>query len=679
MLIKSIHSKYLFLKLTLLGMLLFIYCSFDPPTAPKWETTLTLPLINKTYHLDEIVEDEKNLYADSTGHIHFEFSKEIDRYAVGDKLQMDGLEKSFETSVGSYNINAPEPESIDFIFNEIYPDAESLHGYTIEVPNFTLTDVVKTIPTFDEFSWIVIDTGTVFLELTNNLPLWLGPDLVLHLMDAGADTLIGGVSLNREIAPGEKIKTAIDASGKKFSNQLEFLLIGNSPGSKGQSVEIDAFSSVNLITNFSDFSVLEAVAKTPAVNISETQSLAIDDSISITEAVIQSGNLNLVIDNQVPIHGKIIYELSDFFKNENPYTDSLHISAQSRSQISIPLENLTLRPDFAGVGEQTISFQWTFVTEESDEMIHIQSSDNVKANLTSSEIIFSQIQGILNEIEIDIEPFKEDLNFSDELDSVKLENAVIRLEIDNTINLPARSDIVIQGITDAGKTVDLKVQETILAAPEFGSETTTIVLDKNNSNIIEFLNALPDQIEISGSVWLGDSNSPGTVTQSDYIEGRMNISAPLVLSFPTQTATTDIDSLEIEEDNRETIRDRLMSGEVVAKISNKLPFGAVIEAKFGTRDSTVFSEPELIIGPLNIAPAIVDQAGFTAEHSENELKVTLTKEDLRLFENEMVFSGVEITFPGSDGNAVHVMTSDYIQVQMYTVFKLTVSAEDDND
>ena len=670
-------SLFLRIKIALLLLIPLMYCSFDPPTAPKWETTLTLPLINKTFQMDEIVEDEKYLQADSSGQVYFDFSKDIDRYSVGDKLQIDGLEESFESDVGSFNIEAPEPKTLGFGFNEIYSEAELLHGNTVIVPDFVIPDVVSAIPVFDEFSWIVIDTGNVYLNLTNNLPVWLGSGLVFRLIESSADTLISEISFDQEIAPGENVKTSINVSGKRFSNQLELLLSGNSPGSKGESVQIDAYSSIDVVTSYSDFTVKEAVGKTPAIRMSQMQTIAIEDSIIINEATIQSGNLNFDIDNQLPIPAKIIYELTDFFQNDKPYTDSLFIYARSHSQISLPLQNITLRPEYAQVGEQKIKFEWTFVTESSDELVHLRNSDQVQAQMSSSEIVFSEISGVLNEIKIDIEPFAEDLNFSDELDSVKLENAVIRLDIENTINLPAKSDIVIRGINDAGKTVDLLVQEDIFAAPEDGSKITTIVLDKNNSNVVKFLNALPKQIEMSGSVKLGDKNSQGTVTQSDYIEGKMNISAPLSLSFPTQSATTDIDTLEIEEENRETIRDRLMSGEVVARITNKLPFGAIIQAKFGTQDSTVFSNPELVIGPLDIKPAMVDESGYTSDVSENELKVTLTKEDLRLFENSMVFTGVEIIFPGSDGNAVHVVTSDYIKVQMYSVFKIAVDADDD--
>lgn len=665
----------------ILLMFLFIpilYCALEPPVAPKWETTLTLPLISKTFHMDEIVDDEDNLRADSSGHVYFDFSKDIDRYTVGDKLQMDGFGHSFETRVGAYQIQSLEDKQVEFSLNELYSEAETLHGNTVIIPEFQLTDVQKPLPVFEEFAWTLVDTGTVFLELTNNLPFWLGPDLVLRLMDSQADSLIDEVPLNREIAPGETVKKSINASGKKFTNQLQFLLTGNSQGSKGDAVEIDAFSTISLETRFSAFTVQEAVAKTPAVKISETQTVAIDDSISINIAVVQDGKLRLDLINQVPVAGKIVYELSDFYKDSEPYTDSLYIAAKTHSQISIPLQNLVLQPDYAEVGEQSVKFKWTFITEESDELVHLRSSDVVQADLSSSDIVFSEINGILNEIEIDINPFAEDLNFSDELDSVRLAYAIIRLNIENTINLPARSDIVIRGTNDAGHSVDLEVREEIFAAPEDGSKMTTIILDKNNSNVVDFLNTLPKKIEMSGSVWLGDRNSPGTVTQSDYIEGNMNITAPLSLSFPTQTATTDIDTLEIDEDNRDTIRDRLMSGEVVAKISNMLPFGAVVEAKFSTHDSSVFSNPGLVIGPLNISPATIDESGFASASSENELNVTLTKEDLRFFENSTIFSGIEITFPGSNGTAVNVMTSDFIKVQMYSVFKLVVSADDNN-
>lgn len=664
------------MNIALFSLLLLLSCSFDPPAAPSWETNITLPLINKTFHMDEIVSDEKHLMSDSTGQVYFDFSRDIERYTVGDKLHIDGFDENFEANVGSFQIEALESSTLSYPFTTIFSDAEAMHGVTAVIPEFLIPDVTSTFPTFEEFSWIVIDSGTVFLNLTNGLPVWLGSDFVLRLIDVPSDTLIGETSFYREIAPGEVANTTVDVSGKRFSNQLKLLLAGSSSGSKGASVMIDAYSSIEITASFSTFAVREAVAKIPSIRTTSQETIAIDDSVSIETAIIQSGQLNFAIDNLLSIPGKLIYQLSDFYRNGQPYTDSLYLSDESHSQFSIPLQGLVLRPERAEVGEQKIRVEWTFVTESSNTLVHVRNSDQFLAQLSSSDILFSEITGILNDITIEFEPFSEDLNFSDELDSVKLVNAIIRLEIDNTINFPAHSDITIQGINDAGRTVNLQVQESILPAPEGGSRTTTIVLDKSNSNVIEFMNALPKQILVSGSVQLGDNSSPGSVEQSDYIEGSINITAPLSLSFPTQTATSDIDTLDIEEDSQETIHDRLMSGQVVARITNKMPFGAIIVAKLSTQDSTVYSKPELIIGPLDIKPAPVDAAGYTSNASLNELTLSLTKEDLQIFENDRVFTGIEAIFPGSDGTAVHVMTSDYITIQLYSVLKINVGGED---
>jgi len=666
------------MNIAFLIFLLLISCSFDPPVAPTWETNITLPLINKTFHMDEIVNDEKYLTSDSTGQVYFDFSREMDRYTVGDKLHIEGFDENFEANVGSFKIEALEPSTVTNPFTSIYSGAEALHGVTMAAPEFLISDVTSTLPTFEEFSWIVIDTGTVFLSLTNGLPVWLGTDLVLKLIDDPTDTLISESSFNREIAPGEIVTTNIDLSDKRFSNQIKLVLVGSSPGSKGELVTVDAYSSIEIVTTFSTFAVKEALAKIPAIRSTSQEALAIDDSVSIETAIIQSGQLNFAVDNLLTIPGKLIYQLSDFYKNGEPYIDSTYLADESHSQFSIPLQGLVLRPKRAEVGEQEIRVEWTFVTESSNSFAHVRSSDQFQAHLSSSEIVFSAITGILKDVTIEIEPFSEDLNFSDELDSVKLVNAIIRLEIENTINFPAHSNITIQGINGAGKTVNLQVQESILPAPDGGSRTTTIILDKTNSDIIEFMNALPEQILVSGSVQLGDDNSPGSVEQSDYIQGSINITAPLSFSFPTQTATSEIDTLEIEEDSQETIHDRLLSGQVVARITNKMPFGATIVAKLSTQDSTVYSRPQLLIGPLDIKPAPVDAAGYASSASLNEITLGLTKEDLQIFENEKVFTGIEIIFPGSDGTAVHVMTSDYITIQLYSVLKINVGGEDSN-
>ena len=670
-------SKFLLSILALFILIFLIQCAIEPPTAPKWETSLTIPLINKTFTMEKIVADEKNLSSDSDGNVHFDFEKDLNRYSIDDQLKMKPVNKSFNRDLGSFTIKSPEEKSITFELNDMNNQLAALHGTTGIIPPFGLDLIESKIPEFDEFKWVLIDTGSICLDLKNNLSVYLGPLIKLKIINDNPNYLIQEILIDKEIAPGETYKTRIDISGKKIYNQLSIKMEGQSSGSKNSAVLVNIHSSLDINAHFNSLAIKEALAKIPEQRCKLAESITTKDSTVISEATILSGELSLNFSNNLPLDSKIIYELCDFYNSASqPVIDSLTIPKNSDLVHTISLTNLNLKPEKASIGNQKLLFNWEYITQRNEDFVLIKNSDYVKADIKSSPIIFSEITGVLQEIKIDLTPFSETLKFSEKLDSVVLENAIMELEIENAINLPARSNITVRGTNEIGKYVDLLICETITAAPVQGNEKTVIILNKNNSRLVDFLNLIPEQIEIFGSLKLGDGNSEGIITQTDYIEGKVKISAPLAMSFPVQTATSKVDTLKIKENDRTKIKDNLLSGEVVAIVTNHLPIGASIQANISRTDSTVYSNPDLIIGPLFIEPALTNENGISSDSSTNEISFLLTKENLKIFEDSPIYTGIEITLPGTDGKSIRIMESDFIKIQMYSKFKLSINFDD---
>ena len=157
------RSFYFFAATTFL-MFNSLSCSFEKPSAPSWETEITIPLVSKVYTMAEMAEDESTINLDSNGMLSFEIEEELKNHYVGDQLELDDLQDVMNFEMGAFDIESPGSEFSNVTLAEIYPQAENLDGQNAVVPpiNFNTT---KTLDPYEEFSFVDIDTGSIFVKI----------------------------------------------------------------------------------------------------------------------------------------------------------------------------------------------------------------------------------------------------------------------------------------------------------------------------------------------------------------------------------------------------------------------------------------------------------------------------------------------------------------------------------
>jgi len=671
----SSFSKKVFCYVTGICVLL-LSCSLEKPMAPQWETTIRLPLSNENIFISEIVEDEEYLQSDSSGIVNFNFEKNFDRFAVGDKLKLDAFSDEFTTEIGLITVESPGEKSIDITLRSIFAQANALDGQYTVVPSFAIDPITQNLPEYANYAWVIIDSGFVVISLFNHLNITLGSPLILKLYDSSNGTLIDQIVYNRNIEPGESFTDTLNLSQKRLSNNLSIEISGQSIGSNGELIQVDANSSFQIQAYISDLKVSEAYARIPSQKIKGTNYFLIQDSMSVTEAKIKSGTIHLFVDKSLAIPVHLNYTLPDFLTPEQEsFSDAFYLNSSNYNGEYISLSDFSMQPEVVESGEQRLKINWSMVTDSTDAMVHVCKTDYLQTKFDISEIIFSEVTGVLRAVNIEINPITEYVDIFDDLDSLFLANANLNVDIINGVNFPAETDIVLRGKNSNGKIVDLPIQKHIEAASPQSVATTSIMLTQENSNIADFINNLPKQIEIFGFFKLGDGFSEGTVTQSDYVEGMVKISAPLAFSLTSQTINTDVDTIEIEQETQDIIRENLLSGELFASISNGLPFGVSTELYFSANDTSVYENPDLIVGPIEVNPGVVDESGSVSAPTVTENHITLEKEDLSVFETSSLHMGIKIYIPGTGDQIVKVEDSNYIQVNTYTILQLRINKD----
>lgn len=653
-------------------------CSFDKPSAPSWDLDLTLPIISKVYTMTKLAEDDSSFAIDSTGLLGFRFETELDQYTVGDQLTMDDVRESVEEPIGNFSVDSPGSESVGLELREIFPEAEDLHGETVEVPAFDFVSRKKRLDPYDSFAFVVIDTGHITLRVENNLVIPLGPPVGLQLWDTGTDTLIAEVSRDVQIPPNEVSFFQISLAGRTIPNQVSVVVIGDSPGSEGEPVEVDAFSQFNVVSEISDLLVDEALAEVPEQRFTSEESVTITDSVVVEEATITRGALQLSLGDAFPLDAWIRYELPDFVApNGTPIVDSVLVSANTGTDINIDLAGHRLMPQPADFGQQAVRMNWTIRTIDSGtNMVLVRSSDVVTAEVGLVDFTFASIKGKLADQSVALEESEFEFDVPADLDSLFFERATLRLFIDNTINFPARARLDIQGQNDAGAVSDLRVDAAIKPAQQAGVPVTSVIkLNQDNSNIKDFISILPSLIRVAGQVELGDPTWTGEVSSEDFVSGRMEIEAPVALRLPAQTIDSEASELEFDEDTRRDIDENLASGQFFAEVNNHLPLGASVQFLFGEDETTLFEAPILEIGPLRVAAGEFGSDGLVANAKLSEINVELTEEQMRTFTRSPLFAALRISLDGSGSQVIQVRGSDYLQIKSYGRVKLKVNQD----
>ncbi|MCK4657857.1 MAG: hypothetical protein KAT85_12525, partial [candidate division Zixibacteria bacterium] len=122
----------------------------------------------------------------------------------------------------------------------------------------------------------------------------------------------------------------------------------------------------------------------------------------------------------------------------------------------------------------------------------------------------------------------------------------------------------------------------------------------------------------------------------------------------------DIDSDDIDE-----ITDRLNHGTAYTHMANHLPLGASLTLYLGGDSLTLYDDPELTIGPIEVSSGIVGAGGLVVDSVGSDNTIELTHDDLQILSNETLYIGQIITFPGTNGESVRIVSSDYLDVQAY--------------
>lgn len=622
-----------------------IQCSINKPTLPTWNLKLTVPLVNKHYDMATLIGkmDEEYLKVDSLGNPFFYFEEDLDTTRLTDKLRCDSTSIGFKDTLGPIMIRPSESREIGIQISDFYPGGP---GY---VPPCSIT-VREDCEPFEDFSQVSVQEAFGSLEASNYLGLDLN-FIQIGIIDQNSQQTLHTVVLPGGIADGNSASEDIVLQDMTFSNQLSLEITFASPGGEVQSLE-DKFLSVNFTLD--SLRVVQGQAKVPSLELSKEETLVFPTGSVIDSAEIRSGSLMLHLSNFTNLGADVQIDFPELDKNGEMLSATCNLPATGSRYLTLVFEGCTLRP--INGNEATIQSR-VHSAGSGDAHISFTSSDSVIVEANLSEIAFSQVSGVIESTTVEIDSISRELDVPQGFESAQLVGATLSLEIHNGVDLPANLSVDIQG--DKGQ--NLSLQAEIEAGSPFGTAVTSVQED----DLGAFLSPVPERITVTGEIVCGDGQTRGTVRENDFVFGVVRVSSPLELIWDSCQVEIDSSSDEVDQDARDLIQDQLNSGKVVLKVENHLPLGAEAKISFSRDQGDLFSQPDLVIGPVEVPVGELNHDGSVKESSFSEIKISLSYDDLQVFTSTPFYMTGYIDFPGSEGKTIRASAADFVKITSY--------------
>lgn len=681
-------GPFLLFTLSLLVLaVLFLSCSVEKPVAPKWETKLTVPLIDKTFTVWDILGDNDKIFVGQDSVVGLQISKELNRYSIGERLKIDGIQKGFEAEVGNFTVTAPDTAKVGISLAEIYPPAQNIPpGQKTVIPAFDFESPAKAAKPFESFQYVKLAQGVLDITVKNNLPIALGvppnkPLVAKIWAESPTGEPLDVVTFESQIPAYGKVTESIDLAGHVIPSQIYVAAAGASPGTNGQQVTIDPNWGFTVSAYIHDLKVAEAVAKIPSQHVEHRDVFPIEDSVAIRSATVKRGRIRLSIRNDLPITAAIGYELPDFRRNGTPLHGVLNLPSRQLSEQTIVLDGYTLEPgEGARPGEQALHFNWSFDTQNTgDNMVHLYATDKVVAEIKTDEIVFSQIRGELGNVRIDLEPVTKHVSVPEHLDSLRFGQVTLEVDVQHTLGIPARADIRVQGKNREGKVTHFEIHPTLDAAQPGETKTQKFVLGPDTPGLIDFMNSLPEEIAVTGKIQIGQPGMIGDVSEDDWVQASVAFRAPLAVAIPEQTTTAKPDTLKMEDGDRQDVVENLHKLQLKAEIENHLPLGASVTFYFARDTVSLYTRPAVTIGPIAVSLAQLAADGRVAAATSNQIDIKLTDEQIAFFGTDPIITGVKVHIPGTHGQIAVLTANDYIHVRALGSVSFTVDPEKDQE
>ena len=580
------------------------------------------------------------------------------------KIKIDSLDKlDRKITLSDLSDNMP---SLNFV--KLIPDNSSLIFPSIQSSQ---NGGEYSFSSFDNFKSVLVDSGFVNLKIKNNLPFPIDIDLIIS--DKNEDVLNIKAT---GIIPNQVYNISEDIKDKVIYNDLKVEITSfNTVGSQGAPIDLSP-SKDNIEISFE---IDELIIREGEINISKIDDffdgifdidLNFYDSVELKNIIFNQGRLNFGISSFLGYDVEIDY-LIPAIRNNDSISDIIELNSNGSYNIDYDIKNY----DFDLYNEIKEKYNNLRVTSKlkiksETDYIFYKSNEEIDVTFTFSNLMFDEINGyfgnkkyLIEKEEIELE--KDLIDFYDKIEGEFLfTNPSLGLTVNNSFGIPLFINLDIQASYNNNSEsiiINDKVDE---AKSKDGSfEETKIFIDKENSNILNFINLPPkDNLLIEGDIIL----NPDEKTYDNFILKNSEIEANIFLELPFQVSATNLmisDTFQIEDINFDA---DLSDARLLFNYESDIPLTFDIELIYLDE---ILLEIDRNVGEINIKGSETDANGYSSGSISNTFEVNLSENLLeRIKEIENIIMNIELN---TDKNrSVNITSEIKFKFQSTIEFKL---------
>ena len=320
-------------------------------------------------------------------------------------------------------------------------------------------------------------------------------------------------------------------------------------------------------------------------------------------------------------------------------------------------------------------------------MVEISETDIVVLSITPVDSVYLRsFTGDLARREFEIDPVEDNdvIDASGFEGSLRFEEITMTVNVYNQLGIDLLVDLNITGYkNNRNESIRLTFDDNpilVPAAPENETETATKVLNMNNSNLVEFLEFLPEDIVTSGNTIV---EGEGDVSRTSEVWSDYHLFSPFFLKIQDDALyASDIEGSEINESTREAIeRGDVDNFNIDLGLFNGLPVGAQMKIYLSASRQDIFDEiitdssKKIIIDNIQFTAGELGPDNFVTEGYEDEYQIGLTPDQLFIFTNDSVFLASKLFLDDTDG-LVKFRSTDEISANGSINIRIRLNNED---
>lgn len=479
-----------------------------------------------------------------------ESGPETKTFTAGE-LSIDDFSTVRNISLQEIASNLPEPYQSEIIGNDGQNAVFPAISPPVDAGSYTT-------PSFGNYAMVTFSSGTVYVTLTNELPVELDP-VEVRVVDANS-TEVGTVLFNNVAANGGSQTRQIDLAGLTLiNNEFTVQIIGfGTPGSSDP-VLIDLTDQIRFDILAENVVISSGTAILPDQVFAQdagSMDLGMSGGEEVREIIIKTAEINYSVTSNIQedilvrivlpsatVNGSVPeYEIVIPYNGGNPTPGTFVLNDVKVDMTTDPVQPYNILP-----------FEYEIEIVSSNNMVTFDLTDDLVLEFTVDNISFAYIEGYLGHM---VETFEQDtVKIEDEvLDRITgtfhLADPKIQFFYTNSFGIPIELALDVTGYFDGGSSVDLGAQPEVISFPTDTLDlfiSDTLRFDNANTNLEDLL-VFPPPFEVvfSGSATV---NPEEDNTISNFVTDRSRIDVGLEAEIPLDFSASNlslVDTVEVD-------------------------------------------------------------------------------------------------------------------------------------